>query len=717
MVWATFLPLMALANFDEAEVTRLADRAAKVEIIRDDFGVPHIYAKTDADAVFGMLYAQAEDDFKRIEQNYLWATGQLASVEGPSALASDIRARLFMTRSEAMAALAEAPPELRALCEAFADGLNHFLITHPEVNPRGLARFEPWMPLYFSEGSIGGDIERIDLEGIQDFYVGASPSQEMVSLTDAFAPWSEPRGSNGIAIAPAQTEQGHALFLINPHTSFYFRGEIHVVSEEGLNAYGAVTWGQFFVYQGFNEKTGWMHTSTRLDFMDDFAEEVTRADGRLWYRYGLEKRPVRSLEETFWVKERGGLKEVTITLYRTHHGPITGERNGHWIATAMNWDPVPALIQSFQRTKQADLKGFLEMLEIKRNSSNNTVYADADGAIAYFHGNFVPRRNPSFNYRETVSGSDPRTDWQGLHDISELVRVINPPNGWVQNCNSTPFTSAGAFSPDPNQYPTYMAPDPENFRGVHAVRLLSQNKKWSLESLLDLAYDPLLPAFEVLIPPLVRALKQAKPESSLSAVRRVLETWDYRVSESSVAMTIAHFYGLQVLKDGVTVNWIDEKSAFETFASAASSERQIELLTVTLADLTKRFGSWNLPWGDVNRLQRLTGEMAEPHSDEAPSLPVGMASGRWGALASFGSKRFAGTDKLYGYSGNSFVAVVEFGDRLRARTMLAGGQSGDPRSPHFFDQSQRYVDRQFKDIAFYREDVEARATARYQPGR
>ncbi len=262
-----------------------------------------------------------------------------------------------------------------------------------------------------------------------------------------------------------------------------------------------------------------------------------------------------------------------------------------------------------------------------------------------------------------------------------------------------------------------MAPDPENFRGIHAVRLLSQNKKWSLESLLDLAYDPLLPAFEVLIPPLVRALKQAKPESSLSAVRQTLETWDYRVSESSVAMTIAHFYGLQVLKDGVTVNWIDEKSALETFASTASSGRQIELLNVALADLTKRFGSWNLPWGDVNRLQRLTGEMAEPHSDEAPSLPVGMASGRWGALASFGSKRFAGTDKLYGYSGNSFVAVVEFGDRLRARTMLAGGQSGDPRSPHFFDQSQRYVDRTFKDIAFYREDVEARATARYQPGR
>ena len=128
--------------------------------------------------------------------------------------------------------------------------------------------------MYFSEGSIGGDIERIDLKGISDFYLGESAPQVGARVDFDGAPFAEPRGSNGIAIAPDQTASGNTLFLINPHTSFYFRGEIHVVSEEGLNAYGAVTWGQFFVYQGFNENTGWMHTSTRLDFMDEFVEDV-----------------------------------------------------------------------------------------------------------------------------------------------------------------------------------------------------------------------------------------------------------------------------------------------------------------------------------------------------------------------------------------------------------------------------------------------------------
>ena len=708
---------LAEGALNQADIDRLTDRADRVEIFRDGFGVPHIYAPTDADAVFGMLYAQAEDDFKRIEQNYLWATGQLASVEGPSALASDVRARLFMTRAEAISAYQSAPPKLRALCDAFADGLNYFLHTHPDIKPRGIDHFEPWMPMYFSEGSIGGDIERIDLKGISDFYLGESASQVGARVDFDVAPFAEPRGSNGIAIAPDQTASGNTLFLINPHTSFYFRGEIHVVSEEGLNAYGAVTWGQFFVYQGFNEKTGWMHTSTRLDFMDDFIEDVTEFDGALWYRYGIEQRPVESLTDSIWVLEAGELVERRITLYRTHHGPITRSEGEYWIATAMNWDPVPALIQSFERTKQTNLEGFLEMLEVKRNSSNNTVYADANGSVAYFHGNFVPRRNPSFNYDLPVPGWNPRTDWQGLHDISELVRVIDPPNGWVQNCNSTPFTSAGAFSPERENYPTYMAPDPENFRGVHAVRLLQAGKEWTLDSLLDLAYDPALPAFEVLFPPLVDALSnRGSSDARLKAVYETIQSWRHLAGADSVAMTIAHFYGLQVLRNEVTVVGRDEKGALESFASTASEEQQIRALNAVLDDLVERYGRWNLPWGEVNRLQRLTGDIVEPHSDDQDSLPVGLASGRWGALASYGSKRFEGTQKLYGYSGNSFVAVVEFGDRVRAKTMLAGGQASDPQSPHFFDQSTRYIERNFKDVAYYREEVERVARVRYQPG-
>jgi acyl-homoserine lactone acylase PvdQ len=158
--FAFFLFLGAAACTQQAdpELARLEERAARVEIIRDDFGVPHVYGKSDADAVFGLLFAQAEDDFPRIERNYVWAIGQLAEVEGESAIFSDLRARLYMTVDEARAAYASAPEWLRALCNAWADGLNYYLLTHPEVKPKLLTRFEPWMPMFFSEGSIGGDI-------------------------------------------------------------------------------------------------------------------------------------------------------------------------------------------------------------------------------------------------------------------------------------------------------------------------------------------------------------------------------------------------------------------------------------------------------------------------------------------------------------------------------------------------------------------------------
>ncbi len=288
---ATLLAIIVLSisacsrDAADAEFERLSAIAERVEIIRDDYGVPHIYGETDADAVFGMLYAQAEDDFPRIERNYIWATGRLAEVEGEAAIFSDVRARLYMTVDEAKAEYEAAPDWLKELCDAFADGLNYYLATHPEVEPALLTRFEPWMPMFFFEGSIGGDIEQIPLDGIAEFY-GRQMAAEVVEPVSAYPEVAN--ASNGFAISGELTESGNAMLLINPHTSFYFRGEVHVVSEEGLNAYGAVTWGQFFIYQGFNEDTGWMHTSTYVDFIDEFVQDVSEADGELVYRYGEE---------------------------------------------------------------------------------------------------------------------------------------------------------------------------------------------------------------------------------------------------------------------------------------------------------------------------------------------------------------------------------------------------------------------------------------------
>ncbi|MDG1571794.1 acylase [Robiginitalea sp. M366] len=718
-VFVAFVSLVSCRQAPPTEAEQWEARASRITIHRDDFGVPHIYARTDADAVFGMLYAQCEDDFNRVEQNYIWAIGRLAEVEGEDALYSDLRARMFMSREEAMEAYRNSPPWLQALCDAFADGINYYLHTHPEVKPRLLTRFEPWMPMYFSEGSIGGDIERISTRKIRAYYEeGAELPRQEVEALERQAAEAEPQGSNGIAIAGALTQSGNAMLLINPHTSFYFRGEIHVVSEEGLNAYGAVTWGQFFIYQGFNEKTGWMHTSTYTDVMDEFLETVAVSQtGEPVYQYGEVWRPVQASEVTLAYASGDSLAHKTFPLYRTHHGPITHQQEGKPVASAMMWDPARALEQAFIRTKQDGYEGFRQMMDIRTNSSNNTVYADADGNIAYFHGNFIPRRDPRFNYREPVDGSNPDTDWQGLHTVDENILVLNPPNGWIQNCNSTPYTSALEYSPKREDYPGYMSLDRENFRGVHAIELLKGRSGYTLDSLIALAYDPYLPAFEALIPGLVEAFDRnpaAYPE--LRDPVEVLRAWDFRTSEQAVGMTLAHFYGTRYAREGEAPEGLTPMETLTYFGADSPGDERLGVFARTVAQLESDFGRWDVPWGEVNRYQRLNGDLRQAFDDAKPSIPVGLASGRWGALAAYGARYHNNTKKIYGTRGNSFVAVVEFGDRVKAKTLLAGGQSGDPDSPHFDDQAQRYADAKFKDVPYYKEDVMARARETYHPG-
>jgi len=704
----------------DSEIKKWESQAENIEIIRDDFGVPHIYGKTDADAVFGLLYAQCEDDFNRVERNYIWAIGRLAEVEGEGMLYSDLRARLFMTQEEAIANYESAPVWLKKLCDAFADGVNYYLHTHPEVTPKLLTRFEPWMPMYFSEGSIGGDIERVSTKKIRAFYENNTSlsANEIDDPSLMHSEWNaEPAGSNGFAISGALTQSGNAMLLINPHTSFYFRGEVHMASEEGLNAYGAVTWGQFFVYQGFNEKTGWMHTSTYTDVIDEFVEEVEEKEGKLVYKYGEEEREVEKLKVTLKYRDGTGVKEKEFPMYRTHHGPITQMIDGKWVATALMWEPVKALEQSYTRTKKNGIAEFDEMMGILTNSSNNTVYADAGGNIAYYHGNFIPVRDEQFDFRKPVDGTNPATDWKGLHPLKEAIIVKNPPNGWIQNCNSTPFTSAAEHSPKREDYPEYMSIDRENHRGVHAIRLLSKTKDYTLDKLIEVAYDPVLPAFEKMIPGLVSAYEKSpvKQEKYSEAID-ILRNWDFKTSVNSVAMTLANFYGTNYNSDGVVPPGLTSMERLDYFGTSSPESERLAIFWKTIEQLESDFGTWKMEWGEVNRFQRLNADIDHKFDDSKPSIPVGLASGRWGALAAYGDRSDHSTKKLYGTRGNSFVAVVEFGEKVKAKTILAGGQSGDVDSPHFYDQAQDYADIKFKDVPFYREDVEKRRTRSYRPG-
>ncbi len=684
-----------------ADVARWERQAKNVTIIRDDWGIAHVYGKTDADAVFGTEYAQAEDDFNRIETNYLNSLGRLAEAEGEPAVFTDLRQRLFIDPDSLRAEYRASPPWLKRLMEAFANGLNYFLYKHSEVKPRVITHFEPWMALSFTEGSIGGDIERINPRDLQALY-GSGPGTRNGDA-DEFE--LDPSGSNGIAIAPRLAANHHALLWINPHTSFYFRSELQMVSEEGLNAYGAVTWGQFFIYQGFNATAGWMHTSSGVDNIDEFLETQAR----------------RSRTITVSFKTDTGMARKTFTVSYTQHGPVIRKEGDRFVSISLMKSHVNALIQSYSRTKARDMAAFRQIMELHTNSSNNTVFADASGNIAYFHSNYIPRRDTSFDWTKPVDGSNPRTAYNGVLSFDQTPNVVNPASGWVYNSNNWPWSAAGAgSSPKRESFPRYVETGTEETaRGYHALRVLEGKTDWTTSSLTAAAFDSYLPAFERMIPPLLAAYDQAPSDSikaKLAEPIATLRAWDDRWGAESVPTSLAVFWGDRV---GRRVSREARAAGISVMQYIASSRAAPAELLGSLADavdaLSTDFGTWKTPWGQINRFQRINDDIA-PHFDDAqPSIPVPFTASSWGSLAAFGARAYPNTKKWYGTSGNSFVAVVEFGDSVRAQAITAGGESGNPQAPHFNDEAERYATGQLRNVYFYRSQLVGHTEREYHP--
>ncbi len=729
-------------------MARYQQHAKNVNIIRDNFGIPHIYGKSDADAVFGLLYAQCEDDFNRVETNYIEKLGRLAEVNGEKDLYDDLLIRMVIDSADAISDYKTSPPWLHKLLDAFADGVNYYLYKHPNVKPHLLTHFEPWYALLWTDGSIGSittaDFTAKDLKNLYgtetgDIYKIKDYDNSLVQLRQKEEEYAT--GSNGFAFSPNITESKNAILYINPHVSFYYRPEVQVVSEEGLNAYGAVTWGQFFVYQGFNEHCGWMHTSSHADVSDAYIEKVSTENNKRVYEYDGQKRAVTTKNITLrycrgvlHTPNNNGennntgvfntpLQQTTIKAMYTHHGPIMGKRNGKLVSVRSNNRSMTSLIQSWQRTKAKSFAEFKKVLYLKANASNNEVYADAEGNIAYWHGNFMPIRDKNLNWQKPVDGTTSATEWKGLHMVDELVQSINPKNGWVQNCNSSAFTVAGDNSPKKEDYPTYMAPDGENYRGVLAVRILPKEKNYTIDKVISTAYDKRILFFENLVPALVKHFEALPANDSMRALLtepiQTLKSWDFASGENSVPTTLAVNWGSKLMEAiNATINlddFDDQVTRTERFAVSGDPKIFISTFAATINDLNKVYGKWNIPFGEINRVQRINDDIEWRFDDAKPSIPVGYTSSQWGQISSVRSIRTEGTKKFYGVNGNSFVCAVEFGKRVKAKSLLAGGECGDPNSKHFTDQLEMYAHGQFKDVLFYKEDVLKHVEKQYHP--
>ncbi len=687
--------------------------ARSVTIIRDTYGVPHIYGPTDASVVFGMMYAQAEDNFWQLEEDYIRALGRSAELYGPSLAGRDAVIRSFEPWRLAQEEYARTEPAVRALYDAFAAGINYFLARNPHVRPRLLMRFEPWYILAFAYAAASS---RVDFNTL-NITLQTAAARRRGPLPLRFEIWPGAasqravagEGSNMWAVAPSRSTNGHAMLFINPHVAFLGGGqryEAHLESDEGLHASGFAILGTPYLRAGHNRDLGWSHTDSAEDAGDLYLESFDDPWRPLAYRYGDGYRIATEWIEEIGVLTGGKVQTTRFRMRKTHHGPAFRLASGQWVAVRSADVDRPGLFE--QRWAMAKAHSFEEFHAAMARATiigSNTVYADRFGNIYYLHGNAIPRRSTQFDWTRPVDGSNPETEWQGYHDIEELPQVLNPPSGFVQNCNSSPSVTTTEGNPPADAYPAYMGTEGDNLRAEQSRRLLSSQEQFDFETWSRMALDTYVLAAEKNLPALFDAVAQLEQENAARAAAiaeavNELRAWDGRSRIESVAMTLFD-------------RWDRRVSAL---ISSSDPYLKVTALEQAMAALEGDFGTWRTPWGEVNRLERVhTSGTLESYAEWKQSVPVAGARSSLGIIFAFNTTTPAGQRVAYGVSGDSYVAVVEFGEQVTARSLLVSGQSADPASPHFFDQAGLYSEGRFKPAWFDRADVEAHAERVYSP--
>ncbi|MCG8470103.1 MAG: penicillin acylase family protein [Gemmatimonadetes bacterium] len=700
--------------------------AQTATIHRDAWGVPHVLSDTDRGAVLGMAWALAEDDWPLIEENYLHALGRYAELVGEEGVSDDWMARALEIVARSRAEYDRTSAELRDLLDAFAAGMNAWLAARPDDEIRVLRRIEPWYPLalirykYYQNEFLGyAGLRGAWVDRLIGSATGESPQYHERQF-DALG--RRHQGSNQWAIAPSRTAEGHALLLINPHQSFVGvqrYAEIHLDSREGLRFSGLTVFGFALPYMGHNDALGWAYTDNYADHSDLWAIRFDDPANPLAYRYGDGVRMAEAWTDSLRVKTANGLETRAFRFRKTHHGPIVGiGPEGHPLAVRLaRMEEGGWLAQWEAMIRARSLDEWREAVSMLRVPYMNTMYADRDGHIGYIYNSAVPRRGPGVDPSGILDGSDPSTEWQGFHDLDELPQVFDPANGWVLNTNSTPFTAAPDLPFDRSDFPAYMVGDEsDNPRARSSRRILESIDDVTFDEFATLVWDTYLSGAETLVPALAEEWESidagtvaapAGPSPGSDAWREVarvvarLKAWAPTADASSVETTWLH----------LMAEWVGGRDP-----SATDEPILVASLAAGLDALRREWGTIDVEWGRINRHQRPLPGAPRRLDPDRPSLPIDGASGGLGSVFSYYSGPARTAAPRLGLGGNSFVKVVEFGPEPRAGSILNYGQSGDPASPHFFDQASLYAERRFKPAFFTRADVEANAVRSYAVG-
>jgi penicillin amidase len=682
----------------QAAGARIERLAHSVTIYRDSYGVPHIYGPTDASCVFGYAYAQAEDNFWQVEDNYIQAIGRAAEVNGEEALAADLRNRTLEITRLSIAEYKNANQHTREVCDAFADGLNYFLERNPQVKPRLIAHFEAWQAIALMRFEV------------YQFFVYETQDLHLEETQTAARPVDNETspGSNAWAIGPQKSASAHAMLFINPHLFFFgptqfYEGHLH--SNQGWNISGASCLGMPFPIIGHNEYLGWTHTVNYPGISDLYREKFDNPQDPLAYAYASGHRRASEWTEVIKIKRNGGIESKSVTLRKTHHGPVVVLKGSQAIALRLAKLEEGGLIDEWYAMGRSrsliEFKAAMSRLAIPMF---NTMYADREGKIFYVYNAAVPRRAAKVDWTKPLDGSSPESEWQGYHKFEELPQLTNPPTGFLQNCNSTPFLTTTEGNPVKDVYPSYMVREPDTPRARLSRRILSAKDKFSFDELARAAFDTTVIEAETFVPALVdewENLKQAdaaRAEKLIAAVAE-LRSWDRVSTIDSKAMTLFVLSYERASRVRDTAPW-----------------PKIRALETVISNLERDWGTWQVPWGEINRLQRVHTSGSELFNDASPSLPVPGAAGPLGIIFSFYSRPEKGQKRRYGFLGNTYVSVIEFGREPQARSLLVFGESADSASAHYLDQARLYAAGKMKPSWFTLAEIKQHSGRSYHPG-
>lgn len=690
--WICLLGILSVACLGSCQSggKRTPDWSRQVVIHRDSYGVPHAIARTDAGAVYGVMYARAEDEFLKLEQACFLPLGRNSEYLGEAGLAWDRLVHALEIPRRAQEAYADLPPEVRILCDAAAAALNRYKLDHPTAGAHLLKRFEPWHMVAQSYS--------------WHLFQAAQALRAEFGAAAGLGNYGMAQGSNAWAIAPNRTRRGHALLLINPHLPLHEIYEAHWMSDEGLNVSGAVPFGRNMLpIYGHNQHLAWALTVNRPDVVDLFALVCSRDETGLRHRWKQKWKRMGERQVNVQVLTDQGLRPRTLTFYDSDLGPIVARRGTQEIAMQVaGLEDNRFLETQYGLTRAKNLEEFKAALALGGFLFHNVMYADREGHIWYAYNGRIPKRGRESGGSGILAGES-RDEWFGYHLLSELPQVLDPECGWLQNCNSTPFAASSKSNPDPADFPAYLVgPEEADGRADRSRALLSHSPRFDLNSLAAAAFDTRVASADTWIPEILEAHARLADEfpgkaADLQPPIDCLVEWDRHASLDSVATTLFFL-------------WFERYAAL--LGTSLADPPATHVLAQVMAELNRRAGSWQIPWGELNRIRR-------PDSKTAPDdgWPVVGGHGGAGIQATFLS-RFENdeTSMRFGFRGSTYVAAIELSETTRTLSVIPYGQSSHPDSPHYDDQAPLYARGELKEAWFTREQVKAHAKRSYRPG-